>query len=122
MKLSKIVEGIENEIHSKGSELAIDGIYHNDTRWSLPSETIKRSLTRKTIKSIKEKSILKLGRNGNYFIFIVKPENEIDKNIIEDLYNKIGDEDNNFDFDEYYDRTCNVINVILYRLVERNVF
>lgn len=119
MKLSKIVEGIENEIRSKGSELAIDGIYHNDTRWSLPSETIKRNLTRRTIKAMKEKSILKLGRNGDYFIFIVKPENKIDKNIIEDLYNKIG-EDNNFD--EYYYRECNVINVILYRLVERNVF
>lgn len=120
MILSKIVEGIENEIRSKGSELAIDGIYHNDTRWSLPSETIKRNLTRRTIKAIKEKSILKLGHNGDYFIFIVKPENKIDKNMVEDLYNKIGDEDNNFD--EYYDRTYNVINVILYRLIERNVF
>lgn len=119
MRLSKIVEGIENEIRSKGSELAIDGIYHNDTRWSLPSETIKTNLTRRTIKAIKEKAILKLGRNGDYFIFIVKPENKIDKNTIEDLYNKIG-EDNNFD--EYYNRTCNLINVILYRLVERNVF
>lgn len=38
MKLSKIVEGIENEIRSKGSELAIDGIYSSDTRWYLPSE------------------------------------------------------------------------------------
>lgn len=116
MKLSKIVEGIENEIRSKGSELAIDGIYSSDTRWYLPSEAIKRNLTRKTIKAIKEKAIFNL----DYSIFIVKPERNIDKNMIEDLYNKIGDEDNNFD--EYYSRTCNVINVILYRLVERNVF
>lgn len=114
MKLSELIEKVKSEMTSKRCEFAVNGVSSIENSKSLP---------RTIIKAVREQSILKLSNDEYYLVFLAKCEELIDRTILGDLYNRIEKENGYNILDEYYiSRMCGIINVMVFRLVEDDVF